>query len=68
MFWGFLGSSERVQSVAELWIIADKMEQSLVRRQSTELFSLVFGYGCLLRSSLCSRDNLVCNFVPNSDC
>jgi len=48
MLWGVLGSSKRVWSVAELWMIGDKMEWSFVRRQSTESFSLVFGYGCVL--------------------
>ena len=68
MVWGVLGNIERVQFVAELWMTRDKMEQSFVRRWSTEPFSLVFGGSCLLPSSLCSGDDLVCNFVPSSDC
>jgi len=68
MLWGVLGSSERVWSVAELWMIEGKTEWNFVRRQRTELFSLAFGYGCLLRSSPYSGDDLVCNFVPNSNC
>jgi len=54
--------------VVELWIIGGEMEQSFVRRQRTEPFFLVFGYGCLLRPSPYSRDNLVRDFVPNSNC
>jgi len=44
------------------------MGQSFVRMQRTGSFSLVFGYGCLLRPFLYSRNNLVRGFVPNSDC
>jgi len=68
MLWGVLESSERVWSVAELWMIRDETGRSFLRRQHTESFSLVFGYGCLLHSSPYSRDSLVCDFVPNSDC
>jgi len=68
MLWGVLGSSERVRSVAEWWMIRDETEQSFVRRQRNESFSLVFGYGCLLHPSLYSRDDLIHDFVPNSDC
>ena len=68
MVWEVLGNIERVQFVAELWMTRDKMEQSFVRRWSTEPFSLVFGGSCLLPSSLCSGDDLVCNFVPSSNC
>jgi len=32
MLWGILGSSEKVWSVAELWMIGGEMEQSFVRR------------------------------------
>ena len=68
MLWGVLGSSERVQSVAEQWMIRGEAERSFVRRQRTEPFSLVSGYGCLLRPFLYSGDDLVRGFVPNSDC
>jgi len=68
MLWGVLGSSEKVQFVAELSMIGDKTEQSFARRQSTEPFSLVFGGGCLLPSSPCFGDDLIHNFVPSSDC
>ena len=68
MLLGVLGSSEKVQSVAELWMIGGEMEQSFVRRQRTELFFLVFGYGCLLCPFLYSGDDLVRDFVPNSNC
>jgi len=68
MLWGVFESSERVRSVAEQWIIGGEKEQSFVRRQRTEPFSLVFGYGCLLRPFPYSGDDLVCDFVPNSDC
>ena len=54
--------------MVELWTIGDKTERSFVRKQHTESFSLVFGYGCLLRPSPYSRDDLVCDFVPNSGC
>ena len=57
-----------MRSVAELWMIGGEMERNFVRRQRTEPFFLVFSYGCLLRPSLYSGDNLVCDFVPNSDC
>jgi len=68
MIWGVSGNYERTQSVADLWMIGDKSEQSFVRRQSTEPFYSVFGGSYLLLSSLCSRDDLVRNFVPSSDC
>ena len=68
MLWGVLGSSEKVRSVAELWMIGGEIERSFVRRQRTEPFFLVFGYGCLLHPSLYSRDDLVRDFAPNSDC
>jgi len=68
MFWGVLGSSKKVRSVAERWMIGGEMEQSFVRRQRTEPFFLVFGYGCLLRPSPYSGDDLVHDFIPNSDC
>jgi len=68
MFWGVLGSSKRVQSVAELWMIRDETKWSLVRRQSTEPFSLVFSYSCLLHPFPCSGDDLIRDFIPNSDC
>jgi len=67
MFWEVLGF-ERVQFVVELWIIGNEVEQSFVRRLSTESFSLVFGDDCLQLPSLYYRDNLVHGFVPNSDC
>jgi len=57
-----------MQSVVELWMIGGETEQSFMRRQRTELFSLVFGYGCLLRPSPYSGDNLICDFIPNSNC
>ena len=57
-----------MQSVAEWWMIGGEMEWSFVRRQRTEPFSLVFGYGCLLHPSPYSGDDLVRDFVPNSDC
>ena len=68
MFWRVLGSSERVRSVAERWMIGGKAERSFVRRQRTESFSLVSGYGCLLRPFPYSGDDLVRGFVPSSDC
>jgi len=46
----------------------DKTEWSFVRRWGTEPFFPVFSCGCLLPPSLCSRDDLVCNFVSSSDC
>jgi len=68
MLWGVLGSSEKMRSVVELWMIRDEMGRSFVRRQRTELFFLVFGYGCLLRPSPYSGGDLVRDFVPSSDC
>jgi len=68
MLWGVLGSSERVRSVEELWMIGGEMEWSFVRRQSTEPFSLVFSYGCLLHPSPCFRDDLIYDFVSNNNC
>ena len=46
MIWGVSGNSERVQSVADLWLTGDKTERSL-RKQSTEPFS-VMAVCCLL--------------------
>jgi len=46
----------------------DETERSFVRRQRTEPFSLVSGYGCLLRPFPYSGDDLVCGFVPNINC
>ena len=46
----------------------DKMEQSFVRRQRTELFYPVFGGDCLLPPSSYCRNDLVRDFVPSSDC
>ena len=46
----------------------DKIKQSFVRRQSTELFSSVFGGGYLLPFSSYCGNNHVRNFVPSSDC
>ena len=54
--------------MAELWMTEDETEQSFVRRQSTKLFSPVFGGSCLLSLSPCSRDDLICGFVPSSNC
>jgi len=54
--------------VANLWMTRDEMEQSFVRRQSTEPFFPVFSGGCLLLPSPCSKDNLIHGFVPSSDC
>jgi len=68
MIWGVSGNSERAQSVAELWMTEDETEQSFVRRQSTKPFSPIFGGSCLLSLSPCSRDNLICGFVPSSNC
>ena len=65
---GVLGNSEKAQSMADLWMIRDETEQSFVRRQSTELFSLVFGGSCLLLPSPCSRDDLTHEFISSSDC
>ena len=68
MFWGVLGSFERVQFMAELWMIGNEAERSFARRLSTESFSLVFGDDYLQLPSLCYRDDLVRGFIPNSDC
>jgi len=54
--------------VAELWMTGDETGQSSARRQSTEPFYPVFGSDCLLPSSLYCRNNLVCDFVPSSNC
>ena len=67
MIWGVSGNSERVQSVADLWLTGDKTERSL-RKQSTEPFSLVFSDGCLLPPSLYCGNGCICSFVPSSDC
>ena len=66
--WRVLGNSGIVRFVAELWMTGDEMEQSFARRQSTEPFYLVFSGDCLLPPSLYYRNNLVCDFVPSSDC
>ena len=68
IIWGVSGNSKRVQSVVDLWLTGDATEQSFVRRQSTEPFSLVFGDGCLLPPSLYYGNDLICGFVPSSDC
>jgi len=47
MFWGVLGSFERLWFVVELYMIGNEAEQSFARRLSTELFSFVFGDDCL---------------------
>jgi len=49
-------------------MIEDEMGRSFVRRQRSGLFSLVFGYSCLLRPFPYSGNDLVRGFVPNSDC
>ena len=66
--WGVSENSERAQSVMDLWITGDEIEQSFVRRWSTEPFSPVFGCSCLLPPSLCSGGDLVCDSVPSSNC
>ena len=53
--------------MVELWMTGNEMEQSFVRRWSTEPFSPVFGGGCLLPLSPCSGDDLICDFIPSSD-
>ena len=67
MIWGISGNSERVWSVVDLWLTEDETEWSL-RRQSTELFSLVFGDGCLLPPSPYCGNDLICSFISSSDC
>jgi len=67
MIWEVSGNFERAQFVADLWMIGDKTEQSFVRRQSTKPLSLVFGGGCLLLPSPCSKDDLAHDFIPSSD-
>ena len=54
--------------VAELWMSGDEIEQSFARRWRTEPFYPVFSGDCLLPPSLYCGNNLVCNFVPSSDC
>ena len=54
--------------MVDLWLTGDATEQSFVRRQSTEPFSLVFGDGCLLPSSPYYGNDLIHGFVPSSDC
>jgi len=68
MIWGVSGNSEKAWSIADLWMTGDETEQSFVRRQSTKSFYPVFSDGCLLPPSLCSRDDLICSFVPSSNC
>jgi len=68
IIWGILGNSERVQSVVDLWMFGDEKGQNFVRRWSTEPFFPVFSGGCLLPLFLCSRDDLVCGFIPSSNC
>ena len=46
----------------------DETGQSFVRRWSTESFYSVFGGDCLLPPSLYCGSDLVCDFVPSSDC
>jgi len=46
----------------------DKTEQSFARRRSTEPFYPVFGGDCLLPPSPYCGNDLVCNFVPSSNC
>jgi len=65
---GVSGNSERVQSVVELWMTGGETERSFVRRWSTEPFYPVSGGGCLLPPSLYFRADLICGFVPSSDC
>ena len=54
--------------VAESWMTRDETERSLARRQSTESFYPVFGGDCLLPPSPYCGNDLVRDFVPNSDC
>ena len=68
VIWRVLGNSRIVQFVAELWITGDEMERSFARRRSTEPFYPVFSSDCLLPSSLYCRNDLICDFVPSSDC
>ena len=68
VIWRVFGNSEMARFAAELWMTGDETEWSFVGRQRTEPFSLVSGYGCLLRPFLYSGDDLVRGFVPNSDC
>ena len=68
MVWGVSENSERARSVVDLWMTGNEIEQSFVRRWSTELFSPVFGCSCLLPSSLCSGGDLVRDSVPSSNC
>ena len=68
MIWRVSGNSERARSVADLWLTGDETEQSFARRQSTKPFSLVFGGGYLLSPSPYCRNNLICGFIPSSDC
>ena len=46
----------------------NEMEQSFLKRWSTEPFYPVFGGDCLLPPSLYCRNDLVRDFVPSSDC
>jgi len=68
MVWRVSGNSGIAWSVADLWMTKDETEQSFARRWSTELFYPVFSGGCLLFPSLYFGDDLVCGFVPSSDC
>ena len=54
--------------VTELWITGDEMEQSFVRRQSTEPFYPAFSGDCLLPPSPYCGNDLVRDFVSSSDC
>jgi len=66
--WRVLGNSGIAQFIAELWMTGDETEWSFARRQSTEPFYPVFSGNCLLSSSPYCRNDLVCNFIPSSDC
>jgi len=68
MIWEVSGNFKRAWFVADLWMIKDELEQSSVRRQSTEPFYPVFNDGCLWLPSLYFRDDLVYGFVPSSNC
>ena len=46
----------------------DETEWSFARRRSTELFYPVFSGNCLQPPSPYCGNDLICNFVPSSDC
>jgi len=66
--WEVSGNSERAWSMVDLWMTGDEMEQSFVRRQSTEPFFPVFSCSCLLSPFPYSGDNLVHGFIPSGNC